>query len=156
MIGVLAGHETLMSLPALSWLAVPDKGDSLSVRRTRARAGPGEEREKAQSMGQFEPGNYMDDLIRIGGGRNLATGAVMTPAGIEQANPDIIIVPLTYWTLDTFEGLRYAREPWMQNLTAVRTGNVYAVGYDVVGRPGPRIGYAAEIMARAIHPEIFY
>lgn len=100
--------------------------------------------------------NYMDDLIGIGGGRNLATGAVMTPAQIEQANPDIIIVPLTYWTLDTFEGLKYAREPWMRNLTAVRTGNVHAVGYDVVGRPGPRIGYAAEIMARAIHPEIFY
>jgi iron complex transport system substrate-binding protein len=100
--------------------------------------------------------NYMDDLIRIGGGRNLATGPVMTPDQIAQANPDIIIVPLTYWTLDTFEGLQYAREPWMQNLTAVRTGRVCAVGYDVVGRPGPRIGSAAEIMARTIHPELFY
>jgi iron complex transport system substrate-binding protein len=103
-----------------------------------------------------DPGNYMDDLIRIGGGRNVATGSVMTPDQIAVANPDIIIVPLTYWTMDTFEGLRYALEPWMQNLTAVKTGSVYPVGYDVVGRPGPRIGYAAEIMARAIHPELFY
>jgi iron complex transport system substrate-binding protein len=102
-----------------------------------------------------DPGNYMDDLIRIGGGRNVATGPIMTPDQIAQANPDIVIVPLTYWTLDTFEGLRYAREPWIQNLTAVRMGRVYPVGYDVVGRPGPRIGYAAEIMARAIHPELF-
>lgn len=102
-----------------------------------------------------DPGNYMDDLIRIAGGRNLATGPVMTPEQITQANPDIIIVPLTDWTLDTYEGLRYAREPWMQNLTAVKTGNVYAVGYDVVGRPGPRLGSAAEIMARTIHPDLF-
>jgi iron complex transport system substrate-binding protein len=103
-----------------------------------------------------DPGGYMDDLIRIGGGRNLATAPTMTYEQISQANPDVIIVPLTYWTQDTFESLRYAKEPWMQNLTAVRTGNVRAVGYDVVGRPGPRIGYAAEIMARALHPEIFY
>jgi iron complex transport system substrate-binding protein len=103
-----------------------------------------------------EPGSYMGDLIRIGGGRNVASRPVMTPAQIEQANPDIIIVPLTDWTIDTFEGLKYGREPWMQNLTAVRTGNVYAIGYDVAGRPGPRIGYAAREMARIIHPELFY
>jgi iron complex transport system substrate-binding protein len=102
-----------------------------------------------------DPGGYMDDLIRIGGGRNIATAPAMTPEQIAQASPDLIIVPLTYWTIDTFESLRYAKEPWMRDLAAVRAGRVYAVDYDVVGRPGPRIGYAAAIMARAIHPELF-
>jgi iron complex transport system substrate-binding protein len=98
---------------------------------------------------------YMGDLITPGGGRNVATGPQMTPAEIVMANPDIVIVPLTDWTLATFDSLKYGREPWMQNLTAVKAGRVYPVGYDVVGRPGPRIGYAAALMARAIHPELF-
>ncbi len=98
---------------------------------------------------------YMGDLITLGGGRNLATGPQMTHAEILMADPDVIIVPLTDWTLATFDSLKYGKERWMQNLTAVKTGRVYPVGYDVVGRPGPRVGYAATIMARAMHPGLF-
>ncbi|RPJ36506.1 MAG: ABC transporter substrate-binding protein [Planctomycetaceae bacterium] len=98
---------------------------------------------------------YMGDLISRAGGRNVATGPQMNRTEIVKANPDIIIVPMTDWTMATFDSLKYGREPWVQNLTAVKTGRVYPVGYDVVGRPGPRIGYAVTIMTRAIHPELF-
>jgi len=98
---------------------------------------------------------YMGDLITLGGGLNVATGPQMTHTEILMADPDVIIVPLTDWTLTTFDSLKYGKEPWMQNLTAVKTGRVYPVGYDVVGRPGPRVGYAVTIMTRAMHPELF-
>jgi len=98
---------------------------------------------------------YMGDLITIAGGRNVATGPVMTPSEIVRADPDMIIVPLTDWTVATFDSLRNGSEPWMQNLSAVKNGKVYTVDYDLVGRPGPRIGSASGTMAETIHPELY-
>ncbi len=102
-----------------------------------------------------DKGGYMGDLITIAGGRNVATGPVMTPSEIVKANPDMIIVPLTGWTMATYDSLRNGTEPWMQNMTAVKSGKVYTVDYDMVGRPGPRIGHAATSMAEIIHPELY-
>ncbi|MGA9140693.1 MAG: ABC transporter substrate-binding protein [Methanocella sp.] len=102
-----------------------------------------------------DKGGYMGDLIEAAGGRNVATGPVMTPSEIAMANPDMIIVPLTDWTLATFNSLRNGTEPWMQNLTAVKNGKVYSVDYDLVGRPGPRLGPAVTAMAETIHPELY-
>jgi polysaccharide export outer membrane protein len=94
-------------------------------------------------------------LIAMAGGRNVATGPIMTPAEIAEANPDIIIVPLTDWTMATFDSLRSGNEPWMKNLTAVKESRIRTVSYDVVGRPGPRIAEAVAGMAHAIHPELY-
>ena len=102
-----------------------------------------------------DPGNYMDSLITIGGGHNVATGAVMTQEEVLEADPDIIIVPLTDWTRATYDGLRNSREPWMRGLKAVKAGRVCAVDYDAVGRPGPRMGEGAMLIAKVLHPEMF-
>jgi iron complex transport system substrate-binding protein len=102
-----------------------------------------------------DKGSYMGDLIEMAGGRNAATGPVMTQSEIVMANPDMIIVPLTDWTMATFDSLREGREPWMQKLTAVKNGKVYFVDYDMVGRPGPRLGPAATAMVETIHPELY-
>ncbi len=67
----------------------------------------------------------------------------------------MIIVPLTDWTMATFDSLRNGTGPWMQNLAAVKNGKVYSVDYDLVGRPGPRLGSAATAMAETIHPELY-
>ncbi|OPY30038.1 MAG: Cobalamin-binding protein precursor [Methanocella sp. PtaU1.Bin125] len=98
---------------------------------------------------------YMGDLIAIAGGRNVATGPIMTPSEIAAADPDMIIVPLTGWTVTTFDSLRNGKEPWMQDLAAVKNGKVYSVDYDLAGRPGPRMGAAARMMAETIHPELY-
>jgi iron complex transport system substrate-binding protein len=102
-----------------------------------------------------DQGNYMDSLITIGGGRNVATGAVMKMDEVLAADPDVIIVPLTDWTQATYDGLKNGSEPWMQGLRAVKQGRVYAVDYDAVGRPGPALGEGAMQMAKALHPEMF-
>jgi iron complex transport system substrate-binding protein len=102
-----------------------------------------------------DPGNYMDSLITMGGGRNLATGAVMTKEEVLGANPDIIIVPLTDWTQATYDSLKNGSEPWMRGLKAVKEGRVYAVDYDAVGRPGPRMSEGAMQIAKVLHPELF-
>jgi iron complex transport system substrate-binding protein len=102
-----------------------------------------------------DPGNYMDSLITIGGGRNLATGATMAKDDVLTANPDIIIVPLTDWTQATYDSLKNGREPWMQGLKAIKEGKVYAVGYDAIGRPGPRMSEGAMLIAKVLHPELF-
>ncbi len=102
-----------------------------------------------------DPDNYMDSLITIGGGRNLATGATMTKDDVLKANPDVIIVPLTDWTQATYDSLKNGREPWMQWLKAVKEGRVYAVDYDAVGWPGPRMSEGAMLIAKVLHREMF-
>jgi iron complex transport system substrate-binding protein len=102
-----------------------------------------------------DPGNYMDSLITIGGGRNVATGAVMTKEEVLEADPDMIIVPLTDWTQATYDSLKNGSEPWMRGLKAVQNGRVYAVDYDAVGRPGPRMGEGAMLIVGVLHPELF-
>ena len=67
----------------------------------------------------------------------------------------MIIVPLTGWTVATFDSLRNGTGPWMQDLTAVKNGKVYSVDYDLAGRPGPRMGAAARMMAETIHPGLY-
>ena len=46
-------------------------------------------------------------------------------------------------------------EPRLSTLTAVQTGQVYAVNADIIDRGGPRIVEGIEAVASIAHPEIF-
>jgi iron complex transport system substrate-binding protein len=48
-----------------------------------------------------------------------------------------------------------ASQPWMNTLSAVKNGHVYGLDSDTLSKPGPRMGIAVELLARAIHPELF-
>lgn len=102
------------------------------------------------------PGSFINDLIRLAGGKNIAANAsrdypVLTEEYILYANPDIIIT--SNMNLDTPEKIMQ-RANW-QNVNAVKNRKVYAVDDNLVNRPGPRIVDGLEELAKLIHPEIF-
>ena len=95
------------------------------------------------------PQSFIGQLITRLGGRNIVPdplGAfpVLTPEFIVRADPDLIIVSTSGVQAMT------ARPGWAK-LRAVRDGLICAVppdDYDVLVRPGPRLGEAAGILAR--------
>ena len=106
------------------------------------------------------PGSFIDALITVVGGENVAGGALVDWAqfSIEEvvsADPDVIIVQTMFGGIPTIaiEDLQ-AHAIWGE-LSAVKQGNVYLVDGDLVSRSGPRIVEGLEALAEAIHPEIF-
>jgi iron complex transport system substrate-binding protein len=102
------------------------------------------------------PGSFISDLITLAGGMNVfasAKTAYPTVSGEEivRSDPDVIVLgDALYGT--TVESV--AARPGWAALSAVKAKRVYA-GLSLFGRPGPRLGAAAEAYARLVHPELF-
>ena len=105
------------------------------------------------------PGSFVDDLIRLAGGDNVAGEAASAWAqfSIEElvnSDPEVILVDSMHGTAviapDALDDL-----PGWQDTTAVTEGRVYTIEGDLVNRTGPRIVQGLEEMARLIHPELF-
>ncbi|HEY3422672.1 MAG TPA: ABC transporter substrate-binding protein [Methanocellaceae archaeon] len=104
--------------------------------------------------------SYGDDLIRMAGGQNVGSNltsyAVMSKEAILQADPDIIIVPVDQYSQAAFDGMtKGVNQSWMQGLTALKNGKVYAINADIISRQSPRVADGVQAMARDIHPELF-
>jgi len=103
------------------------------------------------------PGNFIDMLIGLAGGRNLGASlssswAQISAEEIFRQDPDIILLG------DTGFGITpqsVAERPGWKNLAAVKNGAVYPVDSNLVLRPGPRLIDGLEAMAILIHPEAF-
>lgn len=97
-----------------------------------------------------------DELIRLAGGENIGAegGSGWPRLSIERvvaAAPEVIIDSMM-----GEEGREEAARKYWSRLTtlpAVRDGRVVVYGGGELLRPGPRIGRAAEELARRIHPE---
>lgn len=105
------------------------------------------------------PGSFVDDMIRVAGGRNAVAEAGGNPSpwpqlGLEailSADPDIIVGALEGHgeeQRDLLARLR-ARIGWRE-LSAVRAGRVYPVDPDLTVRTGPRVIEGLELLARII------
>lgn len=105
------------------------------------------------------PGSFLDELVRLAGGENVAAdaGAPWAMVSLEAMlarRPEVI--------LDTSENRpgaprgalagEWARWPF---LPAVAAGRVHFVDPALLAIPGPRLGEMAERMARFLHPERF-
>ena len=105
---------------------------------------------------------FQNEMIQFAGGIN----AVVTTEGwgivtLEKfllIDPDIIFVDTG---MGMGEGAQdvlknyFLTEPRLSTLTAVQTGQVYAVNADIIDRGGPRIVEGIEAVASIAHPEIF-
>ena len=103
------------------------------------------------------PGSFIDELINLAGGQNIAHEAVapwirLSTEHIISADPEVIIVANGKHGLSMED---VSRIPGWNDLTAVKKGAVYDVDSDLGTRPGPRIAQGLEEMARVIHPELF-
>lgn len=112
----------------------------------------------------FEPlisagkGTFVDDLIRLGGGRNIAETAQgkyprFSLEEVLAVDPEVIILA----SMRSDDPLTEQRQWWerWKTITAVRQGRIHVLNSDLIHRPSPRIVDGLEQVARAIHPEAF-
>jgi len=105
------------------------------------------------------PGTFIDDLIHLAGGVNIASDAaakypVYNLETLIERNPEVIIISFWHGSIAaSVEGVK-SRKRW-QNVEAVKNNRVYGINADIVSRPGPRIVDGIEELASYIHPELF-
>lgn len=103
------------------------------------------------------PGSYINDLIVLVGGTNVAagTGSAYPQISLEEvvrADPEVIVLgDADYGTTPE----QVASRPGWSVLSAVKNNRVFAISDSLVSRPGPRVALAAEAYARLLHPELF-
>jgi len=103
------------------------------------------------------PGSYIDTLVRLAGGTNIAGTARVSYVKLNgeallTANPQVILLgDAAYGTTVAAVGKRAG---WSR-ISAVADGRVYPINDDLVSRPGPRIVDGLETIAHLLHPELF-
>ena len=103
------------------------------------------------------PGSFMDAMIRLSGGTNVAAGAdspwpQLSAEEIIAKDPEIIILADSKYGV-TAESV--GERPGWDVITAVKEGAIYDIDDDLISRPGPRIVDGLETVAKIIHPELF-
>lgn len=104
--------------------------------------------------------NRIHELIVLAGGINIAQdlSGISTTISLEaviEANPEVIIAGLGMGSGEDLP-LQFAlTEPRLKDVNARINHRVYGIHNNLVGRPGPRIVDALELLAKMIHPEIF-
>ena len=100
-------------------------------------------------------GTYLWELVGVAGGEPVAVvegGAPLWPQvsleALVLADPDVLVLPVGADPTASVERLR--REPGWRDLRAVREGRVAVVDADLMNRPGPHIGEAAERLRSAL------
>ena len=105
------------------------------------------------------PGSFIDSLINMAGGENVAWEAVApwVQFSIEQlvnADPEVIILPAKHGTAFTTPEELQGHPAWRQ-ITAVKQDRIHTIDSDLVDRYGPRIVQGLEEIAKILHPELF-
>ena len=102
---------------------------------------------------------FIHDLIETGGGTNIFSDiSDFQKVSLEQVlarNPQIIITNTGHGASVDLVWKWANEEPRLKGTTARQQGRVYLVDANLVNRPGPRIVLGLEMVARAIHPELF-
>ncbi len=100
------------------------------------------------------PGSFIDTLIKIAGGVNVASSLKSDYAQISQeeliaANPDVILLG------DGAYGVtpaKVAARPGWGSMAAVTKNRVLTFDDNLVSRPGPRLVDGLELVYKALHP----
>jgi iron complex transport system substrate-binding protein len=110
------------------------------------------------------PGNLVDTIITLAGGRNVAAdaGGEWIAYSLETLlvkDPEVIIVSADMGSARVptdEEVLRRLRgDPTWSQISAVKTGRVHVVPTDLIGQPTPRVVEGLRLLARFFHPELF-
>jgi iron complex transport system substrate-binding protein len=103
------------------------------------------------------PGSYINDLIDIAGGINIAARAPsaypqLSAEEILRSDPEIIVLAADAYS--SKPGDVAARQGW-SIIAAVKNNRIFTIDPNLINRPGPRVGEAAETYAKLVHPELF-
>lgn len=100
---------------------------------------------------------FINELIEIAGGRNLAAGSVAYPRFSKEKilfmKPDIIFIT-SMAREGRFEEVKAQWSVWDQ-LPAVKNRRIFIIDSDIVDRPTFRLVSGLEAIAALIHPELF-
>ncbi len=101
------------------------------------------------------PGTFVDDVIRLAGGTNIAanTGKAwpqMSQEAVLLADPEVVFLG-DHAAGESPEQVM-ARPGWAQT-TAVKTGRVVVADPNITNRAGPRVVEGLEFVARTLHPD---
>lgn len=96
--------------------------------------------------------SFIGRLWALLGGRNVVPPELgpfpkINPEYVVRADPDLIVLP-------AHDAAALAKRPGWANLRAVREGwvcGLLAPDYDLLARPGPRLGQAAAVLARCMN-----
>lgn len=139
------------------------KADIQKVKDAVAQVKP---EDKKKVYVEFSPGwtvgkgEFMDELIQIAGGVNVAGDTTgwnqISEEKIVQSNPDVILFTLGV-TDDksgkTLEEIIRGRSGW-DKIAAIQNNRVVGVDQDALSRPGPRITQGLLEVAKAIYPDL--
>jgi len=103
------------------------------------------------------PGSYIHDLIEIAGGVNIAARAAsaypqLSAEEILRSDPEIIVLAAADYSAKPDQVA--ARAGWSA-ISAVKNKRIVTIAPNLINRPGPRVGEAAEVYAKLVHPELF-
>jgi iron complex transport system substrate-binding protein len=103
------------------------------------------------------PGSYINDLIDIAGGTNVAARASsaypqLSAEEILRSDPEIIVLAADAYSAKPADVA--ARQGW-SIIAAVKDNRIFTIEPNLINRPGPRVGEAAEAYAKLVHPELF-
>jgi iron complex transport system substrate-binding protein len=104
------------------------------------------------------PGSFVDDLITVAGGENVAADAdspwpQLSVEAIVLRDPDVIVLADHNYG-QTAEMVK--ERPGWEDIRAVKEGNIIEItDDDIVSRPGPRLVEGLEFLAKAFHPDLF-
>jgi iron complex transport system substrate-binding protein len=103
------------------------------------------------------PGSYIADLIEIAGGQNIAARAAsaypqLSAEEILRGDPEIIVLAAADYSAKPDQVA--ARSGWSA-ISAVKSKRILTIAPNLINRPGPRVGEAAEAYAKLVHPELF-
>jgi iron complex transport system substrate-binding protein len=101
---------------------------------------------------------FVHDLIVLAGGKNVAENArgkhpQLSLEEVMARDPEVILLS----AMLSSDSLLEQKKWWQRwrDISAVRSGRIFAVDADLILRPSPRIVTGLEEIARALHPEIF-
>lgn len=102
------------------------------------------------------PGSFIDQLIGIAGGANIAAKSAtpyprLSMETVLQEDPEVLVFPV-----GKAEGISESeQQTWRQwsTMTAVKRGRLHQISADWLNRPGPRIAKGLESLAAILHPE---
>ena len=77
----------------------------------------------------------------------------VSPEAVLERNPQVILAPDTH--VGSVDPESLAELPGFSQLEAVKRGRIVILDGDLVSRAGPRIADALELLAQALHPDLF-
>ena len=100
---------------------------------------------------------FMNDLIEIAGGKNILSGDGLmgwveySLETLIEKDPDVIIAPVSL----AADPSVILEDPRFATISAVMNGDVYIIPDNPISRPSQNIIKGLQMLAKAIHPEIF-